>query len=158
MENILEKTLKDLFGFESKFESRVPRITGLILEYGKSHVTKGISTGGHAQMEEKNCFANSLLKSLSKNWQYCQGYAMREGLGLPIEHAWCWDGEKIIDLTWRGSEEETFYYYGIHLDADVASKFAIKTSHYGLEFWRDRDGKSYELIKKHLEGRKNESL
>jgi len=154
----LEETVKTLFGYEGGFASKLPRITGLVLSHGKSQTTKGISTGGHLQLEERNCFGNALLTALKNNWEYCQGYAMAEAVGFPVEHGWCWDGEKIIDLTWRGKEDVIFHYYGIHLTAKIASQFAIKTGHYGLEFWRDRDGKGYELIKNHLEGKQNESL
>lgn len=68
------------------------------------------------QMEIKECFYNARVVALSHYWDddcvYCEGVAIKMGLGVMIDHAWVLDRDgRVHDITWREDGEPTDWVY-----------------------------------------------
>lgn len=63
----------------------------------------------------QECFDNSALLALSNpnRYVYCEGYAVADGLGVCIHHAWVYDRVEnmVVDPTWQ--KGRICVYYGI---------------------------------------------
>lgn len=60
--------------------------------------------------EPGNCYENALLYALDNQLLYCEGVAVSDrSTAIPISHAWCVDGSRVIDITWAGPAS----YFGI---------------------------------------------
>ena len=73
--------------------------------------------------QKKNCFYNSQLLALAvKGLKYFEGYGFTK-MGIPLEHSWCVDGEKVIDVTWSDGVK----YFGVEIPVNFVSKELVKT-------------------------------
>jgi hypothetical protein len=65
----------------------------------------------------KRCFLNAaLLVAGSEGLRYVEGYAVSDGVGLPIHHAWAVDAEgRVVDPTWSVIGDA---YLGVVFDID----------------------------------------
>lgn len=85
----------------------------------------------YRRSQAKQCFRNAATLVLRhRHLAYVEGFAWRPSLGLPIHHAWAYDGRQVIDPTWRDPDE--CYYYGIAFDADALTERLRETSTYGV--------------------------
>lgn len=85
-----------------------------VLRYGKPYLAATLPKR-YVRRMPKACFYNARTLVLrAKGLEYCEGYALRPNLGLPMHHAWAVKGETVIDPTW--SEPETCEYLGITFD------------------------------------------
>lgn len=62
------------------------------------------------RMTPKDCFRNATVMALENpDLYYCEGYAFKPSLGIPIHHGWCVTNQgKIVDPTWE-TPEQCFY-------------------------------------------------
>jgi hypothetical protein len=86
-----------------------------VLRYGKTY-RGGPLPKRYVRRIPKACFYNARrLVLAAKGLEYCEGYALRAKVPLPIHHAWAVKGgETVIDPTW--SEPEDCEYLGITFD------------------------------------------
>jgi hypothetical protein len=85
-----------------------------VLRYGKVY-RAGPLPKRYVRRTPKACFYNARrLVLAAKGLEYCEGYAIRAKIPLPIHHAWAVKGETVIDPTW--GEPETCEYLGITFD------------------------------------------
>lgn len=85
-----------------------------LLRYGKLYGGEPLPRR-YVRRMPKACFYNAReLVIRAKGLTYCEGYAMRASLPLPIHHAWAVKGETVIDPTW--SDPEKCEYLGITFD------------------------------------------
>ncbi|KKL44689.1 hypothetical protein LCGC14_2363190, partial [marine sediment metagenome] len=65
--------------------------------------------------------------SATKNgWEYVEGYATSL---LPVGHAWCLDGEDIVETTWDTAGAE---YRGIVFPLDYVAALTLVSDHWGV--------------------------
>ncbi len=84
-------------------------------------------------MRPKECFSNALHYALAHKLLYVEGFALRHGIGILIDHAWCCtDDGVVVDPTWSKSHD--CQYFGVPMDAHCAAEEAVKNGIYGL-FW-----------------------
>lgn len=83
-------------------------------------------------MEMKQCYYNSYESVTcfdvdSDEWFYCEGYAVRGSLGLPLSHAWLVNREgEVIDRTWDWNDaDEEFAYFGVPFTPDYIRRNAV---------------------------------
>lgn len=74
----------------------------------------------------KNCYENSLTYAMENGVAYCEGYAL--GAFIPVLHAWCLDGNTVIETTWKDGGP----YVGIAMDPWKAGTEMVKAGYYGL--------------------------
>lgn len=117
-----------------------PRLTtmaGLVLKHGVARYcrTKRLPDG-LKKKQIKQCFSNcaDTLLHYSRRFIYCEGFAVRGGLGLVVgEHAWLLDGQNdfaVVDLTWRHCAPGA--YIGIPFSREYVFKTLWETRCYGL--------------------------
>lgn len=88
------------------------------------------------RMPSKQCFRNALVHAQAHGLAYAEGYALsgsltKRGLVLPVEHAWCVDGQgRAIDPTWE--EPEASFYLGIEFDAADVWKRVERNGTFGV--------------------------
>ena len=80
----------------------------------------------------KQCFYNSqtlILSDFSGTLTYVEGYVVREGLGIPVQHGWIDINGKVIDLTLRTDSKKR----GV-LGNRVLGAFPEGRLYYGAKF------------------------
>lgn len=87
---------------------------------------------GIKRRKSKECFKNSTdLALYNDSLTYVEGYAIREDLGLLIQHAWVIDDkENVIDTTWNDPED--CIYMGVPFDREILRKETFDNGYYGL--------------------------
>lgn len=88
-------------------------------EYGEIFMGDFGSTDG---VNLKECYRNSMLKTIERGLRYVEGYVKIAGIGLVIEHAWnlTEDGE-VMDFTANRFGFEFEDYFGVEFTvSDVA--------------------------------------
>ena len=99
----------------------------------------------------KECFSNAGQHALfSEDLTYCEGFAMRSDLAIPIHHAWVVDSEgRVIDTTWNDPQNCT--YLGVEFSTKFLSKWVFKNKYWGLlaSSWSINHAvmKDFELLK-----------
>jgi len=83
----------------------------------------------------KQCYKNAMLfayRYLIKDIQYVEGYALRQSIGFPMEHAWCVHKETgvVLDPTWDNPEE--CEYFGVIIPMQKAMDTIIENGVYGI--------------------------
>ncbi len=105
-------------------------VAHLVLRYGVERPGAPLQRGVK-RMRAKECFRNATLTALGGSMDYCEGYAIRPMLGIPIHHAWCVDASgAVIDPTWDDAEE--CFYLGVSVEANRAASICARTGFYGL--------------------------
>jgi len=71
----------------------------IVLKHGKDGAAFKHQLG---KGEVRACFMNAThLVIADRHLRYCEGFAMKETLALPLQHAWVLDGmDNVIDTTW----------------------------------------------------------
>lgn len=82
----------------------------------------------------KECFRNSteaVMREPDGHIAYCEGYAMPDGIPLPMAHAWLLDLKErcVIETTW---DKPGVDYFGIAFTRKYTIKATIERKHYGL--------------------------
>ena len=87
---------------------------------------------GMARGRPKNCFQNAYREADAAGiFTYCEGFAMREALGIPIHHAWLVNMRGLIyDPTLRDAHQ--YEYLGITVSYPVLHAETERTGVYGL--------------------------
>jgi hypothetical protein len=68
----------------------------------------------------KQCFTNAqTLAKRSRRLQYVEGFAFSSAVPFPVHHAWCVDGDTVVDPTWN---PHGIAYFGIAYDLDVVTE------------------------------------
>lgn len=85
--------------------------------------------------EMKQCYKNAaefmLRTPATEGFLYCEGYAVRESLGILMQHAWVVDLYGCAyDLTWEDAQE--CHYFGVSFTKPNLVKELNKTKVYGL--------------------------
>lgn len=105
---------------------------GLVLRHGCA-MPVGNKRFRRGKMGE--CFKNAQLLATLKNLRYCEGYAIKEGIPIPLLHAWCLDKDGYVtDPTWqptlrqikKGATSRRAY-YGMVIDLDYVVKRMMAT-------------------------------
>jgi hypothetical protein len=77
------------------------------------------------------CYYNAMVMAVNhpERWTYCEGYAVLETLGVPMEHAWCLDSNgNVVDPTWEGAAD----YFGVRINSIDLMRIANKTEYHGV--------------------------
>lgn len=130
------------------------RFTGpheVVLQYGKffdpAERPKGVKKG-----KDKLCFMNAAHLADDPDYTYVEGFAIPDGVPIPMHHAWCVDKDgNVVDNTWKKPGKA---YFGIPFTNGYLWSSLAKTQTYGLltEFPQDnynpyRDGFPKEAMK-----------
>jgi len=93
----------------------------------------------------KQCFTNSIDLTLSRDFAYVEGEALKADLPISFHHAWNLDVDaKLVDATWRNGGDA---YLGVRFEKKVAVK-AIRSAGTVLDDYASH----WELFKKSWEG------
>jgi hypothetical protein len=80
------------------------------------------------------CFYNAAVTACINNKHdltYCEGYAIRQGLPLPIHHAWLMTPDnRVIDVTWNDATE--CEYLGLKIEDARLRRWLLKCKTYGI--------------------------
>jgi len=115
----------------------------IVLEHGQVYIAPEVARPkGVRKGRNRACFMNAYHLAYGHDWQYVEGFAISHVLPIPVEHAWVFDGEVVIETTWQGPGIE---YFGIPFEMDFIHKVLLDTGTYGvLDFssrsFRDRFG------------------
>jgi hypothetical protein len=108
-----------------------------LLEHGEAMGPNIKRPKGVRLMQKKQCYGNSARSVMHYDvdpteWFYCEGYAVSETLGLPLEHAWLANRKgEVIDRTWRKETGECAY-YGIPFTPAYLLRTLSRTGYFGL--------------------------
>lgn len=119
--NPLTKTLKKLTSVLEKHHN--PEIYSLyeyILKFGTNY-TPQPRPPQFSKMTDKMCFHNAQYIAKKYGLTYVEGFALTHG--LPVFHAWCIQGKKVIEVTWN--TPGTFY-RGVPFHIDFVTKHRSK--------------------------------
>ena len=99
-------------------------------------------------MTPNHCFANAsklVLCDRSGELSYVEGFAM--GQVMPVHHAWCSIGGKVIDLTWMRRDPMVVQHH--RLSQNVLGVFGDQHAYMGYGFDRDqvRDRVAHGLMR-----------
>ncbi len=75
---------------------------------------------------DRLCFSNAYYAATKNGWEYVEGYATSL---LPVGHAWCLDGEDIVETTWDTAGAE---YRGIVFPLDYVAALTLVSDHWGV--------------------------
>lgn len=111
--------------------SNVPIMYRLLAEHGREFS----SPGGEEKGPEGECFGNAFKlvqdcpEIRGKGLMYCEGLAMKDSLGVPLDHAWVLNAEgQVLDPTWEGPTQ----YFGAVFQYDWLIKHVLYTRYYGV--------------------------
>lgn len=113
-DNLVQAALRQIVaGFDTLGHRGSVALQRTILEAGNPYIG---SWQGHryTARPERRCYQNAarLMKTSRLGLRYCEGYAVRPDLAIPIHHAWCLDRDnRVIDVTWRNAAEA--HYLGV---------------------------------------------
>ncbi len=109
---------------------RIETPSAFALRTGKQYPLK-FRKVDRAEAVPKQCFMNAfrLAAAHGSELLYVEGWACHAEVPIATEHAWCWDGESIIDPTWdnRGID-----YFGTEFDSVLVMRIALLTEVYGI--------------------------
>jgi hypothetical protein len=100
---------------------------GIVLEFGcamrrsKEKVACGMM---------KECYANAQTIAIADDdYRYAEGWAMLEGVPIPIAHAWLLNANGlVVDPTWAGLKNgKSAVYYGVEIDTTYMCKRVLTT-------------------------------
>ncbi len=94
----------------------------LVLAEGTTWTTARVDNHGPTRL----CFSNAHYAARKNGWQYVEGYATAI---IPVGHAWCLDGEDIVETTWDTAGEE---YRGIAFPLDYVERLTLLSEHWGV--------------------------
>jgi hypothetical protein len=83
-----------------------------------------------AKMPAKACFENAAKLTLDSDYEYYEGFGVREGLPLAVHHAWCVHYGEVIDPTW--GDPHMAVYMGVHIPRDDLSVELLKNGVWGV--------------------------
>ncbi len=95
---------------------------GLVLAEGRYWIEARVENHG----PYKECYNNAFYAATKNNWQYVEGYATSI---IPVGHAWCLDGDDIVETTWDTPGDE---YWGIVFPLDYVSEITLETGRWGI--------------------------
>jgi hypothetical protein len=106
-------------------------VDNLVLAYGQPF-TKQIKSP--FQGEPKSCFQNCYQALYDfPELSYCEGFAVKNHLGIPIIHAWLVNNNlEVVDPTWTKEGLENCTYFGVVLTEDFVLEMTEKTERYGI--------------------------
>lgn len=115
------------------------RLYSFVLENGRSFSEDDGSrekfTG--VRRQPMHCYENSQRLALKKQLRYFEGWAIpriAKEIGLPMQHAWCVSGDKVVDITWRDGVSE---YFGLEIPSEYLKKRCSDRSCLGSELLID---------------------
>jgi len=114
----------------SRSEFRYKSIQRLILEHGKSFLTRIKSP---FRGKQKACFQNCFNAIWEyREFRYCEGFATDDDLSLAISHAWLInDNDDVIDPTWDETRTGSTY-FGVIFHREFVIEMTTLTRHYGI--------------------------
>lgn len=88
-------------------------------------------------MKAKQCYYNSYTTLTfgyvnPNEWFYCEGYAVRASLMLPMSHAWLVNNAgEVLDRTWREDDDsdDVYGYFGVPFRRTYLVKNSLKTGY-----------------------------
>lgn len=89
---------------------------------------------GNYRGQAKKCYANAwdLAMGNPLEYTYVEGFAVPEGIGIPLEHAWVIDRQGfVVDNTWDGGVE----YFGIPMKLSAVTEIIMEKETYGVLTW-----------------------
>ena len=94
----------------------------LILAEGTTWTKARVDNHGRAQL----CFSNAYYAANKNGWEYVEGYATAM---IPVGHAWCLDGDEVVETTWDTAGEE---YRGIVFPLEYVEHLTLISEHWGV--------------------------
>ncbi|UCC74968.1 MAG: GNAT family N-acetyltransferase [Gemmatimonadota bacterium] len=91
------------------------------------------------------CYYNAMITALddpTEQLKYVEGYAIRDGIPMPIHHGWLTINNKVVDLTWRlrtprrrgrlrnrmiGEFVEGLQYVGVEFPTSQVRRYVVET-------------------------------
>jgi len=99
--------------------------------------------------KRKQCYYNSQLAAIENDdLEYYEGWAISDGIPIPLSHGFNVLDRKVVDYTWKNGIE----YFGIRIPKNFYLREMIRTKTAGtilFQFWKEK-------IKKDEKGEKNE--
>ncbi|CAB4130412.1 hypothetical protein UFOVP119_36 [uncultured Caudovirales phage] len=110
----------------------IPTMEEFVLRHALPARRGSVLPAGVPMDQPKDCYRNAAhLAIANPGYTYCEGYAIRNSLPLPIQHAWVVDGiGRVIDSTW--SEPERCQYLGVPFSRDELVRELTLNGVYGL--------------------------
>lgn len=106
LQNVTKLMRKELPSTDLLTPKRCFSVEEFVLTYGMPF-KKTVPTLAGAMGD---CYKNATKLAQEKNWRYVEGYAITEGLPIPLLYAWCLDENgNVSDPTWA----DGVTYYGI---------------------------------------------
>jgi len=105
--------------------------------------------------EPRECYKNAttLAVEYPDRYIYCEGYAVCEGIPIPIEHAWVVDRTRknvVVDNTW--TDNKGVAYFGVEIELEKLVERLAEQGLYGYFYmpnsWINQDEKVLTLESK----------
>lgn len=90
----------------------------------------------HGKPQYKQCFYNAQMARLEDGmniFEYAEGYAVDEKIGVPLHHGFLTINNKVVDITWR-DDDGNFYigekaggYFGVQINKEDLRSIMIET-------------------------------
>ena len=118
LEKIAEIYKKPAKNFSFKYSSYPELILAEGFQFSK--IASNQSEHTHPRYCYYNCYTVA-INNPKREFFYCEGYAMKKELQIPIEHAWLVNSSfEVIEITWDCNEAE---YYGFVFQTDWLRNF-----------------------------------
>lgn len=104
---------------------------GLLVAHGRAF-TPSAPPKGYRMGPMGQCYANAgRLASSMDDLFYCEGYALKDGIPMPLAHGWCCDKDgRVFDPTWRLVSE----YFGVAFKREYFRTRMFETKTWGILF------------------------
>jgi hypothetical protein len=135
MAAILRIEAEAIAGMKRGGSAPYPSIASFVLAHGRlwdyAPRPKGVR-----KRRDRGCFRNAallVLHDFTDRLTYCEGYAMRAGLPIPVLHAWVVTPEgTVIDPTWREHPGDSYAYLGVPFRTEYLMRCLAANQVYGL--------------------------
>lgn len=124
-------TLADIL---RRYETGFPLPSGLlerfVLRNGTAFPALAKRPKGVRMAKQGQCYANAARLALRGVGTYCEGFALRNKLPIPIQHAWVNVDGQALDNTWRNVDRAE--YIGVEFTNEILTRGLLRTKVYGI--------------------------